>query len=106
MTEQADLFGAKAARDIALEQVSQNSTDWQRQCLLRIREYPGDRATGEQLRLWLSREVGHPHHHNAWGALIKKAISWRLLSKTGQRENMQTRKSHARATDVYWVRHG
>lgn len=105
----ADLFEwsgieAKEARDAALQQVSEGSIDWISAALSLIKDYPAfGVVTGEALRLWLVSQIGEPHHHNVTGAMIRMAISRRLITPTGRYENMKTKRSHARRTPTYFV---
>lgn len=99
---QQDMF-AKAERDRALGTISANAGPWLLQGILAIRSIkPGWCGTGEDIRLELARRgLSAPHHHNAWGALIKRAQEKRLIRKTGRSAHMRTKKSHARLTPVY-----
>jgi hypothetical protein len=105
MTEQQDLFGAKQARDDALSRVSGNTGTWMHKALVAVSDLKsGVDLTGEDIRLRVADRVGNPHHHNAWGALIKAAIKNDLITPTGKYRAMQTVKSHARRTPVYYIR--
>jgi len=105
MSEQQDLFGAKQARDSALDQVSGNTGEWMHKALFAISIIDTEfELTGEDIRLRIADRVGNPHHHNAWGALIKAAIKQKLITPTGKQRAMQTVKSHARSTPVYYIR--
>jgi hypothetical protein len=100
---QPDLFGAIAERDEALRRVGSGS--WSDFALEELRALQGLMGTAEDFRLMISPIVGKPHHHNAWGALIKKAVSAGVLVPTGQHRQMRTKRSHARQTPVYRVAH-
>jgi len=103
--KQADMFimePAKEQRNLAINQVAENAGDWIDQALSAMRFLSKRREwTGEDIRLTLTDTVGHPHHHNAWGALINRAIRAKLIHPTGQYVPMKTGKSHARRTPVY-----
>jgi hypothetical protein len=103
MIDQPGLFDAKEARDIALAQVARRAGPWRDRALAAIVALPsGTEGTAENIRLRLLRGgLELPHHHNAWGEVIKTAISRHYLVPTGKRAHMQTRKSHARITPVY-----
>jgi hypothetical protein len=94
---------AKAARDEALERVTESGGDWQDRALLMLRRLPpGFEGTGEAFRLRLITDgLDKPHHHNAWGALIRHAIRLGHLQDTGKMAHMRTVRSHARKTPVY-----
>jgi hypothetical protein len=102
MIEQQDMFGAKVARDDALKRVADNAGDWMQRALVAITLLRGE-WTGEDIRLSVSKVVGDPHHHNAWGSLIKAAISGHIIKPTGKYRAMRTVKSHARRTPVYFI---
>ena len=97
-----DLFSALEARDEALDRVSTNSGDWWVKAINAVQALPsGFEGAAEDIRLVLQRDGLNPHHHNAWGAMIKRCIALKLLKPTGKRRPMKTRKSHGRPTDVY-----
>jgi hypothetical protein len=93
----------ETARDNALNVVLDNAGDWKEQ----VREYvkrlpPGMELLGEKVRtLCLDRGV-KPHHHNAWGAMIKTLVKEGYLEPiAGRFEAMKAKGSHARKTQVY-----
>jgi hypothetical protein len=99
-----DLFASIVARDLALAEVGAHSGTWMEACLTMLANAHGmfpDGATGEGIRLWLKREVGPPHHHNAWGAMINVAIRRHIIIDTGRRTRMTVERSHARKTPIY-----
>jgi hypothetical protein len=104
-----DLFdddpnAAKKARDAALARVRQNGGDWREKALCALYLIPGFEGTAEDIRLKLQiKRLEPPHHHNAWGEMIKAALAQKMIIPTGQRRKMRTRKSHARETAVYRV---
>ena len=102
-TAVADLFTAVANRDDALARVNENARPWSE---IAIETLPWlrretDEMTGEQIRLWLQSKVGSPHHHNAWGGLIMRAVRSGIIVNTNRYVPMQSKKSHARKTPVY-----
>lgn len=105
MNQQADMFilePAKEQKNLAIKQVAINAGDWMDQALAAMRFLSKRREwTGEDIRLTLVPIVGHPHHHNAYGALISRAIREKLIIPTGRYVPMKTGKSHARKTPVY-----
>lgn len=78
---------------------------WMERALSVIANTSGE-ATGEQIRMQVEPLAGPPHHHNAWGALVRTATARGLIEFAGRYENMRTPKSHARRTPVYRFRHG
>lgn len=101
MAEQQDLFSAREARDAALAQVSEHSGDFMFNAYHAVIALPTGSYTGEDIRLQLSAKGIVPHHHNAWGALIRKCVTDGILEFSGIYEAMKTRRSHARRTPVY-----
>ena len=100
---QFDLFGSREARDKALAQVSENAGDWMTVAfahLLRLEH--GLDHTGESIRAQLMASgCPPPHHHNAWGALIRCGVTRGVLVDSGRYSQMISRRSHARRTPVY-----
>lgn len=98
--------GATADRDAALEQVGDNAeeaTSFMTLGLAAIGRLPAGEYTGEDVRDRLTGLGVVPHHPNAWGALVSKAVRDGLLVPTGERRAMRGPRSHARRTDVYRV---
>ena len=105
----SDLFdadeSAKLARDAALRRVADNGGPWHGRALSALVLLKGYEGTFEDIRLTLIRKgLPNPHHHNAWGALSKAAEDQHILVPTGKFRHMQTTKSHARRTAVYYVK--
>ena len=100
---QHSLFEALSERDKAIQKVSINSGNWiqRARAMLRSVIKPGWEGTGEDIRLELLKAgLPAPHHHNAWGALIKSVVPKHFIP-TGKFRHMRTKKSHARQTIVY-----
>ena len=95
---------AISARDRALARVSGHSGEWMPRAMIALEWLPAGQLTGEDIRLRLIHQVGAPHHHNAWGALIRHGIKGGLLVATGEYRKMITLKSHARKTPVYRIK--
>lgn len=87
-------------RDAALKSVSRDG-EWIQSALDVIATMSGE-ATGEQIRLRCEPLIGTPHHHNAWGAVVRTVISRGLIRFANRYQQMQTPKSHARKTPVYF----
>jgi len=102
--KQIDMFEttAKAERDQALEQVKENSGDWFPYAIgiLPYLDLPLE-FTGEKLRHIVTEAIGPPHHHNAWGALVRTARKRKLIFHTGIYVQMEDPQSHARTNPVY-----
>jgi hypothetical protein len=96
---------AKRLRDAALRRVRERGGNWRDRALASLILLDGFTGTAEDIRIALQvKGLDTPHHHNAWGEMIKAAIEHHLLLRTGQRRHMRTRKSHARDTPIYSVR--
>lgn len=104
-----DYIESAKRRDEALAQVSCNSGSWFDVALVALEQLPKQNSwanlergfTGEFIRQALTPSVGHPHHPNAWGALIRAAIGRDLIAATGEYRPMQAVNSHGRKTPVY-----
>jgi hypothetical protein len=100
---QHELFTAKELRDEALARVEVNSGGWSFLAMAAVANIPGGwRGSGEALRLHLlANGLEQPHHHNAWGSVVRNAVRRGLLRETGRVVHMRTPKSHARRTPEY-----
>lgn len=94
-----DLFDAATERDRALEQVER--PPWKDIAWDALQTLPSGTWTGEGIRIFLTRSIGKPHHHNAWGALIMRAVRNKVLTPTGRYVSMREKQSHARKTPEY-----
>lgn len=102
MGDQFDFFESKKARDEALNQVGENAGDFIDAGIAAIARIPcNQQVTGEDIRRALVAAGIVPHHHNAWGSLIRVAIHRKLLVPTGSYRAMSAVKSHARRTPIY-----
>ena len=101
---QLDLFKARAARDEAIARVRGNAGDFVDRALEALRLSPTRRMTGEDIRVLLTGWGIVPHHHNAWGAVVRAGITRGILEETGAYVSMRDIRSHARKTQVYRVR--
>jgi hypothetical protein len=99
---QPDLFAARENRDKAIASVSNNAgNEWMVKALDVISSLKGE-ATGESIRILVEPRIGKPHHHNAWGAVVRTAIKRGFITFANRYEQMKTSKSHARRTPVYY----
>lgn len=97
--KQLDLEDAIKERDAALASVAANAGSWMERGLEAIGALPKSfTGTAEEIRLEI--KVPPPHHHNAWGALIRVAVKRGLLAEIGMGQ-MKTKRSHARRTPLY-----
>lgn len=111
----ADLFGhsdvkdtSAKRRDRALKKVADNSGDWMGLAMISVRALrnlpgaiPESEFTVETLKSWIISMCGKPHHHNAWGALMRKALSDKIITDTGRVTKSVALKSHARKISIY-----
>jgi len=99
-----DLPASRQERDVAIQQVAENNSDFMRRGLTIISQlWPGE-YTGEEIRGMLTHFGLAPRHPNVWGALINAAVKRGLLHDTGKTQPMRDVKSHARRTPVYRVK--
>jgi hypothetical protein len=98
-----DLPESKRRRDEGMERVSSNNESWLEACCRETEKYTLTRAyfTGEDIRFHCSSVVGHPGHHNAWGALTNVLLKREIILKTGHHKPMKAKRSHARMTPIY-----
>ena len=99
----SDLTTAKTERDRALEQVASHGPAWRSRALQAISLIrAGYTGTAEDIRIKLMvHGLDRPHHHNAWGEVMKTAITKKIILPTGEMRHMKGSKSHARRTPVY-----
>lgn len=103
-TGQQDMFAAKLARDDALKRVESNAGAWMGRALVAVTLLKrGKLMTGEDIRVSIVKYVGEPHHHNAWGAMVKNAIEQNLIVPTEEWRHMKLPQSHARKSPVYRI---
>ncbi len=99
------LFTGELLRDEGIAKVTEHNGKWMERCIEESEHYAhyGDKNdfTGEELRFYLSREVGCPQHSNAWGALINTLLKRKIIEPTGAYRKMKEDASHARKTPVY-----
>ncbi len=100
------LFSGELLRDEAIAKVSNNNETWMECCLIAMQQPiwwtdGTGQFTGEDVRFYLSREVGCPSHSNAWGALVSTLIKRKIIKPTGEWRKMKDDSSHARKTPVY-----
>lgn len=106
MSEQLDLVSlieARRNRDAALDQVADNSGDWFSRAVEAVRSMTAATVTGEDVRAHVTALIGPAHHPNAWGAVVRTAMSRCLLKPTDKFVPMRAEKSHARMTRLYEV---
>jgi len=101
MNDQLPLFTGSQLRDEALARLENHNIDWMTRGLIAIASHINTEMTGEDIRRILRRIIGDPTHHNAWGALISRAVKRGLIEPTGEWRPMQLPRSHARQTPVY-----
>ena len=102
MANQFDLFGSKAARDEGMARVAGRAGNFIQDGLSAIARLPvGFTVTGEDIRRLLIHDGIVPHHHNAWGSLIRNAVERQLIRPTGRYLQMRAVASHARRTPEY-----
>lgn len=98
-----DLPEGQRRRDAGIAQVSDNNAEWLERCYAEADRFIAGRRefTGEDIRFHCADTVGHPAHHNAWGALINQLVRAGKIVHTGRLRPMRARDSHARLTPIY-----
>jgi hypothetical protein len=93
-----------ARRNKGMAKVEEHNPDW----LTRSVAFVGHFVTpemggfiGEDIRELVSKHVGYPTHHNAWGTLVRQLLKLKLIEPTGELRAMRDPRSHARKTMVY-----
>ncbi len=97
------LFSGELLRDEGIAKVIGNNNRWFELCVEAAKtyiEYPAT-FTGEDIRLYCQRYVGHPTHPNAFGALINTLVRRKIIRPTGEYRAMRDSSSHSRRTPVY-----
>jgi hypothetical protein len=99
--EAEDLPSAILARDAGIARAVANAGSWIPWALFTLRGVPaGEEGVFEHFRLLLEAAGVKAPSHKAWGALARISITHGYLEKTGYRAKMQTKRSHARESDV------
>jgi hypothetical protein len=104
---QQSLWSARAARDAGIEQTRTKNAEWMEralQMLPAMRHEGCVLTTGEGMRIWLLlKGLEEPSSPNAWGAMVRLAMSRGLIRDTGRVVQMVTEKSHARRTPLWEI---
>jgi hypothetical protein len=94
---QLDLFSGRDLRDDGIARVTSNAGKWTDRAFSAVCTLPpGWTGLGEDVRAYVLKVVGPPHHHNAWGGLVMKAMRRAVLADTGERAASKSLRSHAR----------
>lgn len=94
---------AEWLRDEALARILENAGfGWRFNVINEVCMLTGKEMTGEDIRAYCEGLGLKPHHHNAWGAIIKLMLSSGRLEDIGSRK-ATTPQSHARSIRVYRV---
>jgi hypothetical protein len=106
-----DLFTeAERLRDAGLRKVEANSDGWINLALIALHQERREALkagngdfifTVNNIKSLVLIDVGKPHHHNAWGALVKAAMKKGLIVDTGGWIRSTEPKSHARRIPTY-----
>jgi hypothetical protein len=60
---------------------------------------------GDQIRAWLSRQVGEPPNFRSWGLITKRVAELRILVSTEVRLPSRSKKNHRQAAMVWRIKH-
>lgn len=88
-------------KEAGIKKVLENNTSWLSDFNTAIENIPPGFYTGEDIRVMLTKIIGKPKHHNAWGGAIHGALSRNIIVRTDTFQPMKEKKSHARITRVY-----
>ncbi len=99
------MFDAVEARDRALAEIGEHGDGWAYSAIAALRTYIITHPSfiGEEFRLWAAERVGQPHHHNAWGAVMRVAAQMGIIRMTDRQRPTTTKRSHARRSPVWEV---
>lgn len=104
MTAQLALpLSGDALRDEGLAVITENSRAWMDLALALLPQMSRERVdvTGEDIHLWIESRIGPPHHHNAWGPLVRTAAMLGILEFTDCYRKFTSPVRHAHRTPVY-----
>ncbi len=92
----------KKLRDEKLAQVTHYN--WQREALRALKKTCRGEMLAEDMRAQLILSgLPHPHHPNAWGALIMAASKGKLITKTGEYKASSSARSHGRHQPIWRI---
>ena len=100
---QRNFLNGEQARDAALSQVTDHNVNWMRDAIAFVASWVREQGDfiGEDVRHAVSRHLGAPKHHNAYGALVSQCVRLNIIEPTGEHRRMKDVKAHARETRVY-----
>lgn len=101
--EQGDLFAGRKGRDKGIGRVLTHNQIWLAKCKTEAGFFVMSRETftGEDIRFHCRKAVGHPGHHNAWGALTNALVKGKVIEATGDWAQSKDKTSHATLIQVY-----
>jgi hypothetical protein len=91
-------------RDEGIRKVSGSNRLWMASAVAElVARYAttGTELTGEDMREYVTKEIGTPSHPNAWGALVKALIRGGWIKDTFVTAQMTSPQSHARRTPLW-----
>lgn len=103
-----DPVGAEAAKAAGMEQVAKHSKQWRETALRAINVYKaanqgllGSKVPQDDIRAYVEKVAGRPHHPNAWGPLFKTACKAGLLIRLEAMQPSRIKSSHGRLVPCY-----
>jgi hypothetical protein len=98
-----DLTEGRRLRDEGHDRVTQHNERWHDRAMAELLKFAGSGQLmrGEEMRALIVECVGHPEHHNAWGALVRHACLAGIIDDTGSVSPAQSKKSHARRMPIW-----
>lgn len=99
-----DLFG-ETLKDEGIQKVARNNQEWMEEAVRMAEYYIGHwrgegQFDGDDIRSYVTTNLGNPFHPNAWGALINTLVKKGLIVRCGYRKSERP-SAHARIIQVY-----
>lgn len=96
---------SRANRDVGIAKVLGNTPEWWRNnCYRLLQDRPAAMIvpfTAEDFCRYAAPLIGHPHHHNAWGAVWHWSVKFGYIVPTGEWRHMKKVTSNGRKTPLY-----
>lgn len=83
---------------------------WHAKCMriataANLRAEFGETVMGDQIRAWLSRQVGEPPNFRSWGLITKRLAVLGILVGTEVRRPSRSKANHRQAAMVWRIKH-
>jgi len=87
--------------EVDIIEADTDQRDWMKRAIELLPVYPGSEGSAEDLKRWLYKKIGQPHHHGVIGNLIKLAVKRNILQATGANKKALLPESRARRSPIY-----